>query len=144
MDWYKVKDLAFINGFGMVNYKQFLIAAQRGFSILDCTIFKNKKEGIMEEKHLCKVDSHFSYIKNPQKLFGRHNEMHDLLKFISSKDDDHKKIYFIHDDENRTSRQISMFCINYLKDRNYYQKESYYIDMKNETSSESIYKNLLH
>ena len=55
-------------------------------------------------------------------MYGRHNEIHDLLKFISgvNSEDNGKKIYFIHDHENRASREIAMFCFKYLNDRNYY------------------------
>ena len=100
---------------------------------------------MIEEKHLSNCNTCISYNnKNPQKLYGRHNEIHDLLKFISGKDEDaDKKIYFIHDEENRASFEISMFCFKYAHDRNLSQKESYYIDMNNQNSSESIHRTLV-
>jgi hypothetical protein len=35
IDWSSIKDLAYANDIKIVNYKQFLIAAQNGYSILD-------------------------------------------------------------------------------------------------------------
>ena len=48
IEWSKhLEDLAYVNGFGKVNYKQFFIAAKKGYSILDSLIFENLKDGIV-------------------------------------------------------------------------------------------------
>ena len=50
IEWSEIKDLAYVNELQIVNYKQFLIAAQNGYSILDTQIFINKCNGRIIEK----------------------------------------------------------------------------------------------
>ena len=87
IEWDKVKDLTYVNGVdNKVNFKQFFVAAKKGYSILDSKIFENLKDGIVVEKHLTK-NPKIAYNKDLDwiDLTGRHNEIHVLLKCLSGK-----------------------------------------------------------
>jgi hypothetical protein len=77
-----------------------LKAAQRGYSILDTKIFIDKPHGTITEKHIYLDNTPISK-KYEINLLGRHQEIHELLKFLSNKRDDDgiEKVYFIHDNE---------------------------------------------
>ena len=68
----------------MVNYKQFFIAAKKGYSILDSLIFKNLIQGHVKEIHRSdKLSKHeiiaFDKDQDWMELIGRHKEIHELL-----------------------------------------------------------------
>jgi len=73
----------------MVDYNQFLLAAKKGYSILDAYIFKNLKEGHVKEKNQTKIIPKIAFDKDLDwiSLLGRHNEIHQILKYLSDKQD---------------------------------------------------------
>jgi len=62
------------------------------------------KEGMVEEKHHHKIPTiAFNKDSDWMELIGRHKEIHELLKYLSGKQEGQgqEKIYFIHDKEHK-------------------------------------------
>jgi len=96
---------------------------------------------VITEKHIYHDNTPISK-KYEMNLLGRHSEIHELLKFLTNKHEGIEKVYFIHDNDQKCSKEISDYSAWYLQHRNKFKDGRFLLDMKNHKHSGSIYEEM--